>query len=371
MILLGATVVALAWANSPWRGAYQAIRDVHIGPSALHLSLSIEDWAKDGLLALFFFVAGLELKRELVIGELSTFKAAILPVIAALGGMIVPIGLAIAVGGGAPGMAEAWAIPAATDIAFALGVLAITASGLPSSARVFLLSLAVVDDLGAIVIIGVLFTTGFNFIAAAAAVALLALYAYLQHKRVQTAWLYVPIAVATWVAVHQSGVHATIAGVALGLLTRVKKDPYEREAPAIRLEHRLQPWSAGLAVPVFALFAAGVPVSPDALTQMIDDRVALAVIAGLLVGKLIGIFGSTFAAVRFRLATMPTGMGWRDMAAISMLGGVGFTVSLLIADQALDGPAADRAKAAVLLASAVASLLAAGMLVRRSRARRV
>ncbi len=179
-----------------------------------------------------------------------------------------------------------------------------------------------------------------------------------------------PIALGTWFAVHESGVHATIAGVALGLLTRVKKDPYEREAPAIRLEHRLQPWSAGFAVPVFALFAAGVPVSPTALGQMLDDRVAVAVILGLLVGKLIGIFGATFAAVRFKLAVLPTDLGWRDMAAVSMLGGVGFTVSLLIADLSLDTDAAQRVKAAVLLASAVASLLAAAMLVRRSRAHR-
>jgi NhaA family Na+:H+ antiporter len=180
----------------------------------------------------------------------------------------------------------------------------------------------------------------------------------------------VPIAVATWIAVHESGVHATIAGVALGLLTRVRKDPYERDAPALRLEHRLQPWSAGFAVPVFALFAAGVPVSPDALKAVVDDRVAIAVIVGLVVGKLIGIFGTTFLAVKLKAARMPTGMGWRDMIAVSMLGGVGFTVSLLIADQALDGPAAQRAKAAVLLASAVASLLAAVLLVRRGRARR-
>jgi NhaA family Na+:H+ antiporter len=363
MILLAATALALLWANSPWRGGYEAIRDFRIG-------LSLEDWAKDGLLALFFFVAGLELKRELVVGELSRFRAAILPVLAALGGMIVPIGLALAIGWGSPGMAEAWAIPAATDIAFALGVLAITASGLPSSARVFLLSLAVVDDLGAIVIIGVLFTTNFNLIAAAVAVALLASYAYLQHKRVRTAWLYVPIALATWAAVHEAGVHATIAGVALGLLTRVRKDPYEREAPALRLEHRLQPWSAGFAVPVFALFAAGVPVSPDALKAVFGDKVAIAVIVGLVAGKLIGIFGTTFLAVKLKAARMPTGMGWRDMIAVSMLGGVGFTVSLLIADQALDGPAAQRAKAAVLLASTVASLLAAVLLVRRGRARR-
>ncbi|TCO64298.1 Na+/H+ antiporter NhaA [Actinocrispum wychmicini] len=368
MVLLGATAIALLWANSPVRGSYEAIRTFHIGPG--HLSLSLEDWAKDGLLALFFFVAGLELKRELVVGELSRFRAAVLPVLAAIGGMAVPIGLALAVGWGAPGMSEAWAIPAATDIAFALGVLAITGSGLPSSARVFLLSLAVVDDLGAIVIIAILFTATFNLVAAAVAVALLALYAYLQHKRVRTSWLYVPIAIGTWLAVHESGVHATIAGVALGLLTRVKKDPYEVAAPAVRLEHRLQPWSAGFAVPVFALFAAGVPVSPTALGQMLNDRVAIAVIVGLVVGKLIGIFGATFLAIKMKIGEKPTGMGWRDILAVSMLGGVGFTVSLLIADQALDGPAEQRAKAAVLLASALASLLAAAMLVRRSRARR-
>jgi NhaA family Na+:H+ antiporter len=368
MILLGATAVALLLANSPLKGAYQAVRDFHLGPQ--FLSLTTGEWAKDGLLALFFFVAGLELKRELVVGELSKVKAAILPVVAALGGMIVPIAIAIAVGWGAPGIDKAWAIPAATDIAFALGVLALTASGLPSGARVFLLSLAVVDDLGAIVIIAILFTTKFNLIAVGVVLALLGLYAYLQHKRVQSAWLYVPIALGTWVAMHESGIHATIAGVALGLLTRVKKDPYEREAPALRLEHRLQPWSAGFAVPVFALFAAGVPVTPAALGQMLDDRVAIAVILGLVVGKFIGIFGTAFAAVRLKLAVKPDDLGWRDMAAVSMLGGVGFTVSLLIADLSLSGEAAERVKAAVLLASAVASLLAAAMLVRRARARR-
>ncbi|RSM75517.1 Na+/H+ antiporter NhaA [Kibdelosporangium aridum] len=364
IILLGATAVALLLANSPLREAYQAVRDFHIW------ELSVGDWAKDGLLAVFFFVAGLELKRELVVGELSRFKAAILPVLAAVGGMVVPIGVALAVGWGAPGMDQAWAIPAATDIAFALGVLSLTASGLPSSARVFLLSLAVVDDLGAIIIIAVLFTAHFNLVAAGAAVVLLGLYAYLQHKRIRSSWLYVPIALGTWFAVHESGVHATVAGVALGLLTRVRKDPYEREAPAIRLEHRLQPLSAGFAVPAYALFAAGVPVSPSALGQMLDDRVAVAVIAGLLAGKLIGIFGATFAAVRLKVAVLPTDLGWRDMAAVSMLGGVGFTVSLLIADLSLDAGAAERVKAAVLLASAAASLLAAAMLVRRSRAHR-
>ncbi|MFD1151632.1 Na+/H+ antiporter NhaA [Saccharothrix hoggarensis] len=367
MILLAATAVALVWANSPASGAYTALRDFHLGPESLHLSLSVGDWAKDGLLAIFFFVAGLELKRELVIGELNNLKAAILPVVAAVGGMVVPAAIAIGVGWGEPGIDRAWAIPVATDIAFALGVLAITASGLPNSLRLFLLSLAVVDDLGAIVLIAVLFTATFDLVAAAAAVALLALYAFLQHKRVTTPWLYVPIAVGTWVAVHAAGVHATIAGVALALLTRVRKDHYEHEAPALRLEHRLQPWSAAVAVPVFALFAAGVPVNGEALGALFSDRLALGVMLGLVVGKLVGIVGASALAVLFKAAVWPKGAGPRDIVAVAMLGGVGFTVSLLISDLALDGQAAEQAKAAVLLASLAASLLAAVLLIRRSR----
>src|SRR4051794_6500555 len=260
-ILLAATALALLAANGPWADAYHALRDLELGPHLLHLDLTVGDWAKDGLLALFFFVAGLELKRELVVGELSRFKQAILPVVAAAGGMVVPALVALSVAWGTPGIERAWAIPVATDIAFALGVLALTASNLPSSARVFLLSLAVVDDLGAIVVIAVVFTTGFDLVAVAVAVAALALYAFLQHKRVRTPWLYVPLALITWVAVHSAGVHATIAGVALGLLTRVRPDEGEAEAPALRLEHRLQPWSAAVAVPVFALFAAGISVN--------------------------------------------------------------------------------------------------------------
>ncbi|MCC8248137.1 Na+/H+ antiporter NhaA [Saccharothrix luteola] len=370
MILLAATAVALIWANSPISGSYTALRDFHVGPESLHLSLSVGDWAKDGLLAIFFFVAGLELKRELVIGELNDFKSAILPVVAALGGMVVPALIALGVGWGEPGIERAWAIPVATDIAFALGVLAITASGLPTGLRLFLLSLAVVDDLGAIFLIAVLFTASFDLVAAAAAVALLALYAFLQHKRVTTPWLYVPIAVATWVAVHAAGVHATIAGVALALLTRVRKDRYEHEAPALRLEHRLQPWSAAVAVPVFALFAAGVPVNGEALGSLFTDPLALGVMLGLVVGKVVGIVGASALAVLVKAARWPSGAGPRDIVAVAMLGGVGFTVSLLIADLALEGPAAEQAKAAVLLASLTASLLAAVLLLRRSRVHR-
>ncbi|MFJ8917687.1 Na+/H+ antiporter NhaA [Amycolatopsis sp. NPDC102389] len=367
LILLGATAIALIWANSPIDDLYRAIRDFRLGPEFLHLNLTIGDWAKDGLLALFFFVAGLELKRELVVGELSRFKQAILPVVAAIGGMIVPALVALSVGWGTPGIERAWAIPVATDIAFALGVLALTASNLPSSARIFLLSLAVVDDLGAILLIAILFTAKFDLVAAGVAVVALALYAYLQHRRVRSAWLYVPLALITWIAVHSAGIHATIAGVALGLLTRVRADEGEEHAPAIRLEHRLQPWSAAVAVPLFALFAAGIKVDGESLGAVFTTALPLAVLVGLVGGKLIGIFGASLLAVKFKLAEKPRGMGWRDIGALSMLGGVGFTVSLLIADLALDGEAVELAKAAVLIASAIASLAAAAMLLHRSR----
>jgi NhaA family Na+:H+ antiporter len=368
IVLLVATAVALLLANSPLRDGYHALREFRLGPDVLHLNLTVGDWAKDGLLALFFFVAGLELKRELVVGELSRVKQAVLPVVAAIGGMIVPAAVALIIGWGTPGIDRAWAIPVATDIAFALGVLALTASNLPSSARVFLLSLAVVDDLGAIVVIAVLFTTGFDLLAAGVAVVALGLYAFLQHKRVRTGWLYVPLALVTWVAVHAAGIHATIAGVALGLLTRVRGDDGETEAPALRLEHRLQPWSAAVAVPLFALFAAGISISGGSLGAVFTTALPLAILAGLLGGKVVGILGASMLAVRLRVAEKPRGMGWRDLGALSLLGGVGFTVSLLIAELALPGDASELAKTAVLIASAMASLSAALLLLRRNRA---
>jgi Na+:H+ antiporter, NhaA family len=370
VVLLVAAAVALAWANSPWSDAYHAMRETVVGPAALHLGLTLAQWATDGVLALFFFVVGLELKRELVIGELSTRSQALLPVAAAFGGMLVPALLALLVGRGAPGMDQAWAIPVATDIAFALGVLALAGTALPTSARIFLLALAVVDDLGAILVIAVLFSAGLNLVALAAAAALAVAYWWLQRRRVTTAWLYVPVAVATWVAVHEAGVHATLAGVLLGVLTRVRADPGEPEAPAIRLEHRLQPWSAGLCVPLFALFAAGVPVGAQALRAVVAEPVAQAVVVGLLVGKVVGIFGASYLTVRLTPACRPAGLAWRDVLAVSMLGGVGFTVSLLMTELSLDGPGVDTAKAAVLLSSAVAALVAAAVLAVRNRAHR-
>lgn len=370
MILLGATALALIAANSPLSDAYADARDFVVGPDSLRLALSIGDWAKDGLLALFFFVAGLELKRELVVGELRDRRTALLPVFAALGGMIGPALVCLAVAAGAPGGGLAWPVPVATDIAFALAVLAITASRLPASVRLFLLSLAVVDDLGAIALIAGLYTADISWLALGASGVLLLIYWLLQYGRVRTAWIYVPLALGTWAAVHDAGIHATIAGVALGLLTRVRRDVGEDESPAERLEHRLQPISAGFCVPVFAFFAAGIALDVDALRGFTADRVAWAVVAGLVVGKFVGVLGGALAAVGLRLATLPSDMHWRDLAAISVLGGCGFTVSLLIAELAFEGsPQAERVKMAVLAASVVASLMAAGLLHLRVRAR--
>jgi NhaA family Na+:H+ antiporter len=371
VVLLAATAIALIWANSPWSHAYHAMRETVVGPAALHLDLTLATWATDGLLALFFFVVGLELKRELVIGELSTKSQAMLPVAAALGGMIVPALLALLVGWGSPGIDQAWAIPVATDIAFALGVLAVAGSALPVTARVFLLGLAVADDLGGIIVIAVLFSSGLNALWLGAVVLAGAAYWGLQRKRVRASWLYVPLGVFTWFAVHEAGIHATIAGVLLGMLTRVKADPDEEFAPALRLEHRLQPWSAGFCVPVFALFAAGVPIGAEALRAVFVEPVALGVMVGLLVGKIIGIFGFCWLVIRVTPASRPRGLSWRDLAAVAMLGGVGFTVSLLIAELSLaDHPdLLETAKAAILLASAAASLIGAAMLIRRGRVR--
>ncbi|GAA1907749.1 Na+/H+ antiporter NhaA [Williamsia serinedens] len=367
VVLLVAAAAALLWANSPWSDSYVALRDAHVGTSFLGLDLTVGHWAQEAVLAVFFFVAGLELKREIVVGELSSLRQAALPIVAAVGGVVVPIGIFLAIAHGTPGADRAWAIPAATDIAFALGVLALVGSRIPSGARVFLLALAVVDDLIAIVIIAVVFTASINWWALAIAAAACAVYALAQRARIRSSFLYVPLAVVTWIAMYQAGIHATIAGVALGLLTRVRTDPGEECSPAGRLEHRIQPISAAVCVPLFALFAAGVPLTASALGDLTGDRIAIGIAVGLVVGKTIGIFGVSFVAIRMRWVARPDGLSLRDMLAISILGGIGFTVSLLIAELALPPGEADAAKAAVLLSSMAASLVGAAALIRRGR----
>ncbi|MGV9679071.1 Na+/H+ antiporter NhaA [Nocardia sp. NPDC003482] len=369
-LLLLAAAIALIWANSPWGAAYSTIADARLGVPGLELTVA--EWTQDGLLAIFFFVAGLELKRELVVGELADRRRAILPVVAAVGGVVVPALLAWGIGHGFPGMDRGWAVPVATDIAFALAVLAVSGARIPATARVFLLSLAVVDDLIAIVLIAVLFTgtvlVGWLLLAAAC----LAGWAVAQRFRIRTPLLYVPLALGAWFALHQAGIHPTLAGVACGLLTRVRPDPGEDLAPAARLEHLFQPVSAGVCVPLFALFAAGIPVSRTVFGELVTDRLALAIGVGLLAGKTLGIFGSGWLAVRTGLARRPAGLGARDMFALSVLGAIGFTVSLLVAELAFadDVAAEELAKAAVLATSMTASVLGSGLLLRRGRAHR-
>lgn len=370
-ILLIAAAAALLWANSPCGQSYFTVTEYALPIKALHLDLTVADWTKDGLLAVFFFVAGLELKRELVVGELADPKRAALPIIAAVGGVVTPALIAFAVGFGVDGMDRGWAIPVATDIAFALAVLAMTGSRIPASARVFLLSLAVVDDLLAIILIAVLFTTTLSALWLLAAAGCFAGWALAQHKRISTPLLYVPLALISWYALHEAGIHPTLAGVALGLLTRVRKDPGETEAPATRLEHMIQPISAGLCVPLFALFASGVPLDGKVFQQLFSDRLALAIILGLLLGKTVGIFGISWVAIRLGIAKRPASLGYRDMFALSVLGAIGFTVSLLVAELALtdvgDGSAVELAKAAVLVTSMTASLAGSALLLRRGR----
>lgn len=367
LVLLAAAALAVVAANTPLSGAYEALRELTFGSDLLRARLDVEHWAADGLLAVFFFVAGLEVKRELVVGELSDRRAAALPALAAVGGMVVPAVVYLAVAGRTPGAASGWAVPMATDIAFALGVLAVVGSHAPVGLRVFLLSLAVVDDLGAIAVIAVLYTDALDLLALAGAAVLLVAYTVLQRRRVTSPWLYVPLVLAVWLCVHASGVHATVAGVALGLLTRVRSDEGEEHAPADRLEHRLQPWSAGLVVPVFAFTAAGVAVSGEVLADSVRDPAAVGVVLGLVVGKTVGILGASWLAVRAGLARLPAGLAWSDVAGVAMLAGAGFTVSLLIAALAFDDPGrADRVVLAVLVASVAASLAGAAAI----RARR-
>ncbi|MFB6719856.1 Na+/H+ antiporter NhaA [Kribbella sp. NPDC056345] len=362
MLLLCAAVVALIWANSPWQDAYHHLRDLQLGP------LTVESWASDGALTLFFYLAGVELKRELVVGSLSKVSEAVVPVVAAISGMVLPaiIYLAFNLRNGKP---EGWAVPTATDIAFALAVLAIVGSSLPSALRAFLLTLAVVDDFGAILVIAVFFSHGFRLLPLLAAAALIVVWYVLQRYRIRTPFLYIPIAIAAWWFMHESGIHATIAGVALGFVTRVVADPGEEHAPAERIEHRLRPWSAGVAVPVFALFAAGVTLSGGAIGELMTDPVAIGIAAGLLFGKAIGVFGGSWLTARFTRAELNSDLEWRDVAAVSVLAGIGFTVALLIAQLAFAGDVAqvERAKAAVLIASVLAALLASVLLVRRNR----
>ena len=385
-LLLLAATAALAWANSPWHAAYTSLRDTTIGPPALHLDLTLGQWAADGLLALFFFVAGLELKREFLVGELRTPARAALPVAAALCGVALPaLVYAVTVTSlGAEGDAlRGWAIPTATDIAFALAVLAVIGTHLPSALRSFLLTLAVVDDLVAITIIAVFYTQRLDLPLLALSLVPLALFAALVQRRVAHWWLLLPLAALTWGLVHASGIHATVAGVLLGLAVPVKPRPRASRVarvPAVRplaadvdvahrLEHRLRPLSAGVAVPVFAFFAAGVPVVGGGFRDSLADEAALAVVLALVLGKLVGVFGGTWVFARFTRAELDDDLAWWDVVGLSLLAGIGFTVSLLVGELAFGAgsPRDEHVKLAVLVGSLASAVLATVVLRARNR----
>ncbi|MFF9981271.1 Na+/H+ antiporter NhaA [Streptomyces erythrochromogenes] len=367
LVLLGAAVLALIWANSPWSAAYASVRDFHFGIPALGLDLSVGHWTADGLLAVFFLVAGIELKRELVVGELRTPATAALPVVAAVCGMAVPAALYLATTAVGGGSRAGWAVPMATDIAFALAVLAVLSTHLPAALRAFLLTLAVVDDLGAILIIAVFFTSDLNLWALGGAVAGLLLFYLLQRLRVRGWWWYVPLGVAIWALMYNGGVHATVAGVAMGLILRTTRDQGEKVSPASRVAHLVHPFSAGVAVPLFALFAAGVAVSGPALGAVFTDPEPLGVVIGLVVGKTLGIFAGTYLAARFTRAQLNPDLAWADVLGLSVLAGIGFTVALLIGELAFPATGTgEHVKAAVLVASLVAAVLAAILLRRRN-----
>jgi Na+:H+ antiporter, NhaA family len=359
-VALLAAALAVLWANSPWGASYEQLRAVELGP------LDVEHWAADGALTIFFFVAGLELKRELVVGSLRRPADAAVPVVAAACGVAVPALIYLAFNlTSAAGHPDGWAIPAATDIAFALAVLAVVGSNLPTPLRAFLLTLAVVDDLIVIVVIAVFYTSTLHPLPLVIAVASFVAWAVLQRRRVSTPFVYLPLALVAWWCVHESGIHATVAGVVLGLLTRVRPDPGEAVSPAERLEHVLQPISAGLAVPFFAFLSAGVVVAGGG--DLLRDPVVLGVAAGLVVGKPVGVLLGTWLVTGLTRAELSDELGWRDVVGVAVLAGIGFTVSLLVSDLSFVGPERDAAKTAVLAGSLVSAVLGALLLGHRDR----
>lgn len=361
MLMLAATVAALLWANFG-QHSYHFFRELTVGP------LTIEAWAADGLLTIFFFIAGLELKREFVEGSLSRPADALVPIVAAVCGMVFPAGIYTLFNLlSAEGHPAGWAIPMATDIAFALAVLAIVGSGLPQAVRAFLLTLAIADDLGSIIVIAVFFSNGIDIWWLLGAIVCISLWGVMQHFHVDNGWWYVPIFIVGWWCMLHSGVHATIAGVAFGLLTRTEEDVLDD--PVDRWQHKVEPWSAGAVVPFFALMSAGVQVSKETFLGLWAHPISLGIICGLIGGKVIGITLGSWLTARFTSAELGRGVVWRDIIAVAMLAGIGFTVSMLMTDLSFpkNHGFADEAKASVLVASFLAAILGGTLLHHRGK----
>ena len=382
-LLVVTAVLGMAWANSPWAEQYFALRDFELGYEPWHLHLSVGTWAADGLLAVFFFLVGLELKRELVGGDLRRFSAAIVPISAAAGGVVVPAVIyAIAVGN-RPELLRGWAIPTATDIAFAVAVLALIGSHLPSRLRIFLLTLAVVDDLIAISIIAVFYTDSIRIIPVLAGLATIILYGVIAQRyrkffrlKAPAAWLILlPLGAVAWAFIHASGVHATIAGVLLGFTIPVmhrRRDGVPNSDPGLAevFEHRFRPLSVGIAVPIFAFFSAGVAVGGwDGIGAALTAPVTIGIVVALVVGKPVGIVATTWLVTRVRGIKLDPALRWIDILGVALLAGIGFTVSLLVTELSLNAGSElrDHAKVGILLASILAALVASILLTSRNR----
>ena len=402
IVLLFAAVVAMVWANSPWAGSYEGLwhTEVTVGLGGFELSEDLRHWVNDALMVIFFFVVGLEIKYEIVSGELRDPKAASVPIIAAFGGMAVPALVYAAFNAGGAG-SVGWGIPMATDIAFAVGVLSLLGRRIPSPARVFLLTLAIVDDIGAIVVIAIFYTSDLSLTWLGVAGLLLLLMVGLRVLRVWSMSLYVVIGIGVWFATYESGVHATIAGVVLGLLApalplldQEQSKSYAREAiadehldanelrkfrfllgesvpVAERLGAQLHPWSSYVVLPIFALANAGINLSGDALTSALTSPVTAGVALGLLVGKIVGVAGASWLSVLLGLGRLPHRTTWSMMIGLGAVAGIGFTVSLFVTGLSFaeGGQLAADAKVGILGASLLAALVGSGILVLTTRGR--
>jgi len=383
-LLLAATVLALVLANTGAAGFYNSLRDFAFGPESLHLNLSVGAWAADGLLAIFFFVVGLELKEEFVAGKLRNIRTAIVPIAAAVGGVIVPAVIYVIVNLNSGGAAlQGWAIPAATDIAFAVAVIAVVGRHLPPALRTFLLTLAVVDDLLAISIIAVFYTDEIDFLFLGLAVIPLAAFAIAVQRGVRAWWILIPLGVITWALVHASGIHATVAGVLLGFMvpvfaTKRARVPAGTDAAGRQLydglaAHFADRWSVvstAVAVPLFAFFSAGVTVGGLAgLTESFRDTIALGIVAGLVIGKVVGITATTFLVTRLPGLRIDPSITWVDMIGMAFVAGIGFTVSLLVGELSFGtgSESDDHVKVGVLAGSLVAAAIGGSILAVRDR----
>ena len=399
ILLVTATAAALVWANSPWQASYEAFwsSTIRLDVGGYQFEEDLAHVVNDLFMALFFFVVGMEIKRELVVGELRDRRAVALPAMAALGGMVVPA-LIYTIFNGGHGGAAGWGIPMATDIAFALGVVALLGRRVPASVKVLLLTLAIVDDIGAIAVIAVFYSDGLRPLLLVLALSIVALVAAMHRVRVHYAPVLVVAGIALWVVVYESGVHATIAGVVLGLLTPARPSQTDLEVDEIvdvlenrddlradevratarliggsvsacdRLIDALHPWTSYVIVPIFALANAGIELSGDAVTS--PSRVLLGTATALVVGKFLGITAFSWLAVRLGLGRLPDGAGWRHIAGVGAVAGIGFTVSLFIAGLAFDTQSLQAdAKIGILVASVTAAILGAVVFVVADRRR--